>query len=392
MSSSIFSEKYFKNDNTFPSYSDDIESSTEESYVESEGYTFSDDGTTSFEVGATFSTVSLKRNLSKNTSPSSKMNDETYDVSTQSKSTVMTVLTTLDRALDAVVDAIIPPEKSITRIDSQDGNRSPSAMKKQPSIIQKIMSPRSLNTNYETNKDPTMQNQSPEVTAMERDDISTHRSYFDRFSPKGRVQDERDDVPSQPPGAGVQPNTRYGSELFRESSEKISSLFDIKWMCGSKAEEKEEPLQEDVDADTTHHDENIPDNAPVAQPRSKKPFFFRRRKRLVHEKENSRKPNRQRTLFWKKHKSDNQNESKPSRFFFRKKKGSVSNKSNVVVEEEGNVVAEKDCADWFMSGLCCESPTAEPSRERSNRDTQKRRWTWRRNRKPRQKYSVISSE
>lgn len=428
MSTSSFQRKNVQNHNTFPSYSDELGSSTEDSGEISEGYTFSaEDATSSDDAMA-----SLAKNSPRfNRSFRNKVNDDTSVVSTQSNGAVMTVLTTLDRALDAVVDVIIPAEKGITRSDTPEEETIP--MKKQSSLVQKIISPRSKSNNApETSKDPTMKrSSSPKSTDTMADSSTRSSTYFGMrknsglVSPKGnKTQDERDDISSRSPRAQTRgrDDISYGSDMLREGNEKISDLFDIKWMYAKKDNDIDQ--QQDMaisgtngsGSDTKYNRSasivrrtglsraaSPPKDNHNSRESNKKKIWKRNPPVSQSQTKSSTAVNQsqtkssKRTLLGRKNKPTLKN-SKPEdqattkttkRSFFRRKKDLASNRA--IVEEEEH--EEMDCTDWFMSSLCGNSQAAEQTKQTDEKKKRKRsKWKFKINRKRKGKYSGVTSE
>jgi hypothetical protein len=393
MSTTLFRKKNVQNNCTFPSYSDEIGSSTEDSREFSEGYTFSAEDTTSSDDAIA--------SIAKNSPRSNKLfrnkaNDDASVVSAQSKSTVMTVLTTIDKALDAVVDIIIPPEKGITRSDTLEEGKIP--MKKQPSLVQKIISPRSAYNTTESPKDPSSLKVSP-----------TSSNKFGLTQRGTKHQDERDDSATQTRDTQMRrDDDGFSSDLLREGNEKISNLFDINWMY-SKKEDYKETQQQDV----TNQDTSISDTSPSSEIKPKRTVSFVRRQGLKRaespQKDNTALMQKNEKRIWKhntavnnsptksstrsilgrkegsglnRNKPEDQSETKSSkRSFFRRKKSLESNKA-IVEEEEQESGKAKDCADWLMNGLCGNSQVEEQTKQgKRTNNKKKRRWSFRMNRK-----------
>lgn len=416
MPSTLLNKKKVENNSTFPSYSDEIGSSTDDSEVYSEGYTFSADVTTTSEDIETFvPPASLKKTSPKKYSSMYHANDDPSVVSTQSKSTVMSVLTSIDRALDAVVDIIIPVEKSITRTDMADAP-SKIPLKKKPSIMQQLVSPKSTtrrqnpNSNHPSEqclspnsagtvqKPPSIMAQllSPRLASRNTDYINppveqrlsprtSARKNSDCATPKISDADQRDDISSRSLNTQSRRDAENGTGILREGSERVSNLFDMKWMYNNNNEEGATAHEKDKNG----QDKSISETYPVDQKDTsgKKKKYVVRRQGLVARKGRSNVAKSDRKL-WNKTKTKNENqkqkEVKSSRSIFGRKKVSsaVKLKEEEVEEKEEDEGGTKDCAEWLVTSLCGKAQDEEPSTLTTTANkNKKKKWAWRRNRK-----------
>jgi len=275
-------------------------------------------------------------------------------------------------------------------------------MKKQPSLIQKIISPRATyHARAESPKDPTLKGFSSPKSAT-----GSERGRSARYN---KALDERDDISSHSPGARARRDDgRFGSDMLRESNEKISSLFDIKWMYEKKEDEEETQRQEATEQDTTTISDNGAGAGAGAENKPNKTVSFIRRKGLG-KAESSQKDDKPNTIqkdkkrIWKRKSSLNQSQTKSStrsltgigkdpenqsetksskRSFFKRKEKLSSNRSMVCEEEEQQAGQTKDCADWLMNGLCGNNKVEEEKKlSTETKQKQKRKWSLRLNRK-----------
>mmetsp|Transcript_12673 Transcript_12673/g.23755 ORF Transcript_12673/g.23755 Transcript_12673/m.23755 type:complete len:379 (-) Transcript_12673:129-1265(-) len=376
MSSPIFQKKKVLNNSTFPSYSDDIGSSSADSSMFSEGYTFSAEEETTCSEDARASLAKSSqghRKFFRN-----KVIDDESAASAQSKSTMMAVLTTLDRALDAVVDIIIPVEKGIIRSDTLEEDEIP--MSKKPSLIQKIISPRSTNCpKPESPKDPTPTFRGFSSPKSETDTEVGRSSRYDR------TLEQRDDVSPQSPDAQARRDDgSFASDMLREGNEKISNLFDVAWMYETTKDDETEKVTPVADAgDESNKTRSFTRRKGLSKAESKKTRFWRRNSAQNQTQAKSSK----RWFTSRKEDSQNPTQSKTARRSLFKRKNNYTSKTSGVVEEEEEVDYEhgKDCADWLMNGMCCGNNNAEEETKQSNAKKKKRKWRFGLNRRRREK-------